>query len=266
MQARRLPESILPMMDVLEQHRGYGVFEPHAIVAADKARVEEVDLRRLQDRSPDVAVPGMHREHDVERLEDVEVAGWRHRRDGQVAGDRGQGEWRPDAVPEHLREEPHRVDLVDTGELHDIFADEVHEILPAPPVRLDRIVGKTRLGESPAFHQALQRVARRASHLFAPFADRDRMQTERDVPSRERFPSLPERFHAGASGDQDGLPGRPAVDHPFEPRLPVRHLVDLVQHEKRSAGIPALPRQDRSDGPARKLKGIRIDAGFPFSY
>jgi hypothetical protein len=47
--ARRLPERILPMMDVLEQHRGHGVFEPHAVVAADKARVEEVDLRRFQE-------------------------------------------------------------------------------------------------------------------------------------------------------------------------------------------------------------------------
>jgi hypothetical protein len=59
---------------MLEQVAGHQVLEPHAVVAAHQAGVKKIDLGRLQDGARDVAVPGLHREDDEQRLQDVEVA------------------------------------------------------------------------------------------------------------------------------------------------------------------------------------------------
>lgn len=74
MQPRGFPARILAEAGLLEQHGGHRILEAHAFVAAHEPGVEEIDLGRLQDRAADVVVPRLYREHDVERLQYVEVA------------------------------------------------------------------------------------------------------------------------------------------------------------------------------------------------
>ena len=103
---------VLPEMRVLEQHRGDGVLEAHALIATHQSGIEEIDFRRLQNGAGDVAVPGLDGENDIERLQDVQIALQRVGRNREIAGNGSQRERRANAFAQKFDEQPHGGDFV----------------------------------------------------------------------------------------------------------------------------------------------------------
>ena len=91
-----------------------------------------------------------------------------------------------------------------------------------------------------AFQQAGQCLCCRHALRFHQLAYRERVQAPRVVAASERLAALPEGLHAGAVGDEHGLPFAAPVPGTFEEGLPVAHLVDFVEHDQPGLRRPSL--------------------------
>ena len=143
---------------------------------------------------------------------------------------------------------------MEPGELDDIFADQIGEVLAPPALGIVRVVHQAGFREPATSHQALQRGGRGSALLFAPLAYRNRVQTKSQIAPGQGIPALTPGFHPGAAGHQQGLPRWVAIDHSFEPVFPSWHLVDLVHGKEAASGIPALSLQDSTVRPDVPIK------------
>lgn len=133
---------------------------------------------------------------------------------------------------------------MEPGELDDIFADQIGEVLAPPALGIVRVVHQAGFREPATSHQALQRGGRGSALLFAPLAYRNRVQTKSQIAPGQGIPALTPGFHPGVAAHQQRGPWRVAIHHALEPVFPFRHLVDLVHDQEAASGIPALSPQD----------------------
>jgi hypothetical protein len=91
-QAHGAAGRILPKLSMTQEHRGAGFLEAGTFVALHQTGVEEIDFRFLEQGARNVAVEWPQREHDVQRLQDFQIAperGWRNLQVARQGSQRG---------------------------------------------------------------------------------------------------------------------------------------------------------------------------------
>jgi len=146
-QGEGFPGRVLEVVYMLQQAHGTGVLQAEAFTSLHVAAVIEVHLRFFEDGPGDIDVERPNQEDDTEALQYVHVLTDRVGGNLEVPGDGGIRERRPNALPEHLQEQPDGLDLLDPAEFQDIFPHQVGVVLVAPAQRLGLGPGEERLGE-----------------------------------------------------------------------------------------------------------------------
>jgi len=154
----------------------------------------------------------------------------------------------------------HGANLVDAGVIGDVLAHEALQVLVTPAFRIRWAIGEERFGEPSPLKQAFECLVRGSSRGLAPFADRNRMEPQREVAAGERSAGLTKRVNSGAVCHQKRLARGPSVERTLEVGLPFAHLVHFVEDHQSRARAPALREQHapvRRDVPVEIL-GVRV--------